>query len=75
MAFSVFTARAAQAARSRGIAECVNAAPARALSAESERCIDLLVVNAIEARDMCQISVQDLASARAIALPECCVSA
>jgi len=46
---------------------CVNAAPARTLSAEFERCIDLLVVNAIEARDMCQIGVQDLASARAAA--------
>jgi len=59
--------RAAQAARARGITVCVNAAPARTLSPEFERCIDLLVVNAIEARDMCQISVQDLASARTAA--------
>lgn len=58
---------AAHAARQRGIRVCVNAAPARDLSADFEACIDLLVVNAIEARDMCGISVQDLPSARAAA--------
>ncbi|MEB6223472.1 PfkB family carbohydrate kinase [Pantoea anthophila] len=58
---------AARAAQQRGIRVCVNAAPARPLSAAFEACIDLLVVNAIEARDMCGISVQDLTSARAAA--------
>ncbi|WP_337027447.1 PfkB family carbohydrate kinase [Pantoea eucalypti] len=58
---------AAQAAQQRGIMVCVNAAPARSLSAAFEGCIDLLVVNAIEARDMCGINVQDLTSARAAA--------
>jgi len=59
--------KAAQAAQQRGITVCVNAAPARPLSAAFECAIDLLVVNAIEARDMCGISVQDLASARTAA--------
>ncbi|MGK3141313.1 PfkB family carbohydrate kinase [Pantoea sp. C2G6] len=58
---------AAQAARQRGITVCLNAAPARPLSAAFAGCIDLLVVNAIEARDMCGISVQDLTSARTAA--------
>ncbi|WP_337013352.1 PfkB family carbohydrate kinase [Pantoea sp. AS142] len=58
---------AAQAAQQRGIVVCVNAAPARPLSGVFERCIDLLVVNAIEARDMCGVNVQDLTSARAAA--------
>lgn len=58
---------AARAARQRGIGVCVNAAPARDLSADFAACIDLLVVNAIEARDMCGVSVQDLTSAYAAA--------
>lgn len=55
---------AAQAARRQQIAVCINAAPARPLTPEFERCIDLLVVNAVEARDMSGVAVSDLASAR-----------
>lgn len=55
---------AAQAAGQQQIAVCINAAPARPLTPEFERCIDLLVVNAVEARDMSGVAVSDLASAR-----------
>ncbi|WP_432371681.1 PfkB family carbohydrate kinase [Pantoea allii] len=55
---------AAQAARQQRIPVCINAAPARQLSAEFERCVDLLVVNAVEARDMSGVAVTDLLSAR-----------
>lgn len=54
---------AATAAKTRGIPVCINAAPARPLAAELEACIDLLVVNAVEARDMCGVTVDDLATA------------
>jgi len=54
---------AATAAKTRGIAVCINAAPARPLEPSLEACIDILVVNAVEARDMCGITVSDLASA------------
>lgn len=54
---------AASEARHRGIKVIINAAPARCLSAELEQNIDLLLVNAVEARDMCNISVRDLQSA------------
>ncbi|WP_438500649.1 PfkB family carbohydrate kinase [Pantoea ananatis] len=54
---------AAQAARQQRIPVCINAAPARPLSPEFARCIDLLVVNGVEARDMSGIAVTDLASA------------
>ncbi|KTS73749.1 MULTISPECIES: PfkB family carbohydrate kinase [Pantoea] len=55
---------AAQAARQQHIPVCINAAPARPLSAEFERSIDVLVVNAVEARDMSGIVVTDLSSAQ-----------
>ncbi|WP_210475716.1 PfkB family carbohydrate kinase [Pantoea ananatis] len=55
---------AAQAARQQQIPVCINAAPARPLSPEFACCIDLLVVNGVEARDMTGIAVTDLASAR-----------
>ena len=54
---------AATAAKKRGIPVCINAAPARPLEPELEACIDLLVVNAVEARDMCGVTVSDLATA------------
>lgn len=54
---------AARAAKQRNIPVCINAAPARLLTPELEGCIDLLVVNAIEARDMSNVTVHDLASA------------
>ena len=53
----------AQQARQKGIAVCINAAPAREIEPALAACIDLLIVNAVEARDMCQIEVTDLASA------------
>ncbi|WP_114192394.1 ribokinase [Edaphovirga cremea] len=59
--------QAASAAKQRGITVCLNAAPARELSAQMQACIDLLVVNAVEARDLCGIDVNDLDSARAAA--------
>lgn len=55
---------AAVEAKKRGIAVCLNAAPARVLSLEFQRNIDVLIVNAIEARDMSAVAVQDLASAK-----------
>ncbi|MDT0177694.1 PfkB family carbohydrate kinase [Enterobacter sp. BRE11] len=54
---------AAAAAKARGIPVCINAAPARPLEPALEACIDLLVINAVEARDMCGVVVGDLASA------------
>ncbi|MEM6159319.1 PfkB family carbohydrate kinase [Erwinia sp. P6884] len=56
--------QAAAAAKQRGIQVCINAAPARLLSPELQANIDLLIVNAIEARDMSAVPVNDLASAK-----------
>ncbi|KNC07369.1 carbohydrate kinase [Pantoea sp. RIT-PI-b] len=53
----------AQQAQQRGIPVCINAAPARDIAPELAECVQLLIVNAVEARDMCQIAVTDLASA------------
>ncbi len=55
---------AASAAKQRRIPVCINAAPARPLSEPFAALIDILIVNAIEARDMCGIEVEDLASAQ-----------
>jgi len=55
--------RAAVEARKRGISVCINAAPAKVLSAELQKHIDLLVVNAVEARDMSGIAVNSLHNA------------
>ena len=54
---------AAQEAQKRGIKVCLNAAPAKPLSESFKAYIDVLVVNAIEARDMSGITVNNLASA------------
>lgn len=54
---------AAQAARQRAIPVCINAAPARPLSPALIACLDLLVVNGVEARDMSGISVNSLSDA------------
>lgn len=59
--------QAAMAARQQGVMVSLNAAPARPLSAALEAAIDVLIVNAIEARDMCGLTVRDLASAQAAA--------
>jgi ribokinase len=53
----------AQQAKQRNVAVCINAAPARDIEPELAECVQLLIVNAVEARDMCQIEVNDLASA------------
>lgn len=54
---------AATAAKARNIPVCINAAPARPLDPALEPLIDLLVVNAVEARDMCGVTVNNLTSA------------
>lgn len=54
---------AATEAKQRGVRVCLNAAPARQLSPTLEASIDVLVVNAIEARDMSDITVNCLHSA------------
>ncbi len=52
--------QAALEAKKRHIAVCINAAPERALPPELQAAIDILVVNAIEARDMSGIAVNAL---------------
>ncbi|GAA3886358.1 ribokinase [Gibbsiella dentisursi] len=59
--------QAASEAKKRGVTVCLNAAPARALSTALQSCIDLLVVNAVEARDLSGIPVPDLPGACAAA--------
>lgn len=54
---------AASEARQRGIPVLINAAPARQLSPELEKHINLLLVNAVEARDMSNITVNSLDTA------------
>lgn len=54
---------AATEAKSRRIMVCINAAPARPVSHKLHSLIDLLVVNGVEARDMCGITVSSLDSA------------
>jgi len=54
---------AATSARSRGVLVCLNAAPYRPLSVELQASIDVLIVNAIEAEQLCAEKVDDLASA------------
>lgn len=55
--------KAAKEARNRGITVCINAAPAKELPLELQNMIDVLVVNAVEARDMSTIEVNDIESA------------
>lgn len=55
--------QAAREAKQRGIKVCINAAPAKNLSPELQSNIDLLVVNAVEARDMSGITVNSLSDA------------
>lgn len=59
----VLNIKAAAEAKKRNVPVCINAAPARAISAELFQLIDLLVVNGVEARDMCGISVDSLDNA------------
>lgn len=54
---------AASEARQRGIPVLINAAPARQLSPELEKNINILLVNAVEARDMSNITVDSLDTA------------
>lgn len=59
----VLNIRAATEAKKRNIPVCINAAPARAISPELFQLINLLVVNGVEARDMCGITVDSLENA------------
>lgn len=54
---------AAQAARSRGIKVCINAAPARQISPELKQLLDIVVVNEVEAAEFCSTRVKDLNAA------------
>lgn len=54
---------AARAARNVGAMVCLNAAPFRELPAEFRELVDMLVVNAVEAEQLCGVEVDDLASA------------
>jgi ribokinase len=54
---------AALAAKAAGARVCLNAAPVRVLSPELASLVDVLIVNAIEAEDLCGTPVRDLASA------------
>ena len=54
---------AAKTARASGLQVCVNAAPWRAMSDEMIDLMDILVVNAVEAEDMCGGAVCDLSGA------------
>lgn len=59
---------AAHRARSRGATVCLNAAPARAIGADLLGCVDILVVNALEARALCGVEVADLDTAEKAAV-------
>lgn len=54
---------AARAAKNHGMLIGLNAAPSRTLSDEFLNLVDVLVVNAIEAQDLCGVAVTDLSSA------------
>ncbi|MFD2815935.1 PfkB family carbohydrate kinase [Paracoccus aerius] len=58
---------AARAARARGVAVMLNAAPARELSDALAQSIDILVVNAGEAQALCGTEVSSLDAARSAA--------
>ncbi len=64
----VVNLNAALAAKKRHITVCINAAPAKELSPALQACIDVLVVNGVEARDISGITVNDLSSASDAAL-------
>lgn len=55
---------AARAARARGLRVCLNAAPYRPLPPDLADLIDLLVVNALEARSLSAVAVEDLEGAQ-----------
>ena len=59
---------AARAAQKRRIQVCLNAAPWRPMSQELMDLVDILVVNALEAEDMCGLAVDNLASAKQAAV-------
>lgn len=59
-----FNIAAAHAARKAGLQVCLNAAPTRELPDELLKLVDILVVNAIEAEDLCGLEVQDLETAQ-----------
>jgi ribokinase len=65
---------AARAAKATEAIVCLNAAPVRAMSSELASLVDVLVVNAVEAEDMCGIAVDDLPSALAAGRRASCAS-
>lgn len=54
---------AARAAKRSGAMVFLNAAPVRALSAEMESLVDVLIVNSVEAEDLCGVAVDTLRAA------------
>ena len=58
---------AARASRKAGALICLNAAPFRELPPELRQLIDVLIVNAVEAEQLCGVKVDDLASAARVA--------
>ena len=54
---------AAHSARRAGATVCLNAAPYRELSQDLQGLVDVLIVNAVEAEQLCGMRVNDLASA------------
>ena len=54
---------AARAAKAVGARVCLNAAPARPLSPELAGLVDVLIVNSVEAEDLCGVVVDTLAAA------------
>ena len=54
---------AARKAKQLGVTTCLNAAPSREMSDEFLAWVDILIVNAIEAEDMCGVAVNSLESA------------
>ncbi len=59
---------AAKAARANGAKVCLNAAPYRPLTDEFADLVDVLIVNAIEAEQLGDVAVENLASAEKAAL-------
>lgn len=55
---------AARAAKNAGVQVCLNAAPTKELPQSLLELVDILIVNAIEAEDLCNIKVSNLEAAK-----------
>ena len=60
--------KVAKEASKRGVKVCMNAAPITDVDSPVFQYVDLMVVNAVEARDLCGISVDNLDAAREAAI-------